>query len=37
MDRLPIRKAGNELIVDVDTMYPQDEDPAAWAAAFVTA
>ncbi|HEX6600260.1 MAG TPA: Rieske (2Fe-2S) protein [Gemmatimonadaceae bacterium] len=37
MDRLPIRKAGNELIVDVDTMYRQDEDPAAWAAAFVTA
>ena len=37
MDRLPIRKSGNELIVDVDTMFRQDEDPAAWAAAFVTA
>ena len=37
MDRLPIRKSGNELVVDVDTMYRQDEDPAAWAAAFVTA
>lgn len=37
MDRLPIRRSGNELVVDVDTMYRQDEDPAAWAAAFVTA
>lgn len=37
MDRLPIRRSGAELIVDVDTMYRQDEDPAAWTAAFVTA
>jgi nitrite reductase/ring-hydroxylating ferredoxin subunit len=37
MDRLPIRRAGNEVIVDVDTMYRQDENPNEWAAAFVAA
>lgn len=37
MDRLPIKRAGNEIVVDVDTMYRQDENPAEWAAAFVTA
>lgn len=36
MDRLPIKRAGNEIVVDVDTMYRQDENPAEWAAAFVT-
>ena len=36
MDRLPIKRAGNEIIVDVDTMYRQDENPTEWAAAFVT-
>ena len=35
MDRLPIKRAGNEIVVDVDTMYRQDENPAEWAAAFV--
>lgn len=37
MDRLPIKRVGNELVVDVDTMYRQDENPAEWAAAFATA
>ena len=37
MDRLPIKRAGNEIIVDVDTMYRQDENPTEWAAAFVAA
>ncbi|MGI8510869.1 MAG: ubiquinol-cytochrome c reductase iron-sulfur subunit [Gemmatimonadaceae bacterium] len=34
MDRLTIRRdAGNNIVVDVDTMYRSDQDPAAWAAA----
>jgi Rieske Fe-S protein len=35
MDRLPIRRDGNALVVDVDTLYQQDERPAQWEAAFV--
>ena len=37
MDRLPIKRAGEEIIVDVDTLIQQDENPAAWAAAYVAA
>ena len=37
MDRLPIKRAGADILVDVDTLYQQDENPAEWAAAFVTA
>ena len=37
MDRLPIKRVGAELVVDIDTLIQQDEDPTAWAAAYVTA
>jgi nitrite reductase/ring-hydroxylating ferredoxin subunit len=37
MDRLPIRRDGAELVVDVDTVYQQDDNPKEWAAAFVPA
>jgi len=37
MDRLPIRRDGGDLVVDVDQVYQQDENPAEWAAAFVPA
>lgn len=37
MDRLPIRRDGDELVVDVDRVYQQDENPAEWAAASVPA
>ncbi len=35
MDRLPIRKDGSRLLVDVDRVYESDKDPAGWAAANV--
>jgi len=35
MDRLPIRRVGDELIVEVDKLYQQDENQAEWSAAFV--
>jgi hypothetical protein len=34
---MAIRRAGNELIVDVDKIYQADENPGEWAAAFVPA
>ncbi len=37
MDRLPIRRDGSDLVVDVDRVYQQDENPAEWAAAVVPA
>jgi len=37
MDRLAIRRAGAELVVDVDTLYQADDNPKEWAAAFVPA
>jgi Rieske Fe-S protein len=37
MDRLALRRVGNELIVDVDRVYQDDENPREWAAAFVPA
>ena len=37
MDRLPIRREGAELVVDVDTVYQQDDNPKEWSAAFVPA
>lgn len=37
MDRLPIRREGAELAVDVDTVYQQDDNPSEWGAAFVPA
>ncbi|MEZ4589312.1 MAG: Rieske 2Fe-2S domain-containing protein [Gemmatimonadales bacterium] len=36
MDRLAIGRQGAELVVDLDTMYKQDEQPAEWKAAAVT-
>lgn len=37
MDRRAIRKEGNELVVDLTSLFRSDEDPAAWAAAEVPA
>lgn len=37
MDRLPIRREGDQLVVDVDTVYQQDDNANEWAAAFVPA
>ena len=37
MDRLPIRRDGTELVVDVDTVYQQDDNAKEWATAFVSA
>ena len=37
MDRLPIRREGAELVVDVDTVYQQDDNAKEWSAAFVPA
>jgi Rieske Fe-S protein len=35
MDRFAVRLDAGNVIVDVDTMFKQDDDPAAWAAAVV--
>ncbi|HEY2067093.1 MAG TPA: Rieske (2Fe-2S) protein [Gemmatimonadaceae bacterium] len=35
MDRFSIQREGDKLVVDVDAMHKQDEDPAAWNAAVV--
>ena len=37
MDRLAIRKDGQALVVDIDTLYQQDLNLAQWTAAFVPA
>jgi nitrite reductase/ring-hydroxylating ferredoxin subunit len=36
MDRLPIKKAGDTVVVDLDKAYHSDIDAAAWAGAVVT-
>jgi len=36
MDRLAVRKDGQALVVDVDTLYQQDLNLAQWTAAFIT-
>lgn len=36
MDRLAIRRAGTELVVDIDSEIRSDDNAAAWAAAVVT-
>lgn len=36
MDRFAIQRQGDQLIIDVDKMFKQDEDGAAWSAAVVT-
>jgi nitrite reductase/ring-hydroxylating ferredoxin subunit len=35
MDRFAIQRQGNNVIVDVDEMYEEDENEAEWKAAFV--
>lgn len=35
MDRLPIRRDGDEVVVDLSRMIRSDQEPAAWAAASV--
>jgi Rieske Fe-S protein len=35
MDRLAITRQGNSVVVDIDTMYKEDEDTAQWNSAFV--
>ncbi len=35
MDRLGVKRDGNNLVVDLDTLIQQDLNPAAWAAAVV--
>lgn len=35
MDRLAIQRQGNDLVVDVDKMFKEDEEKAAWTAACV--
>ncbi|MDB4883070.1 MAG: Rieske [2Fe-2S] iron-sulfur protein [Gemmatimonadetes bacterium] len=37
MDRMAVRRAGTELIVDIDKLWQEDENPREWAAAFVPA
>lgn len=36
LDRLAIRKDGNTIVVDLDKAFQEDENAAAWSAAFVT-
>ena len=33
MDRFSVRREGSSVVVDLDAMHRQDEDPAGWAAA----
>ena len=35
MDRLAITRQGANVVVDIDTMYKEDEDTPQWTAAFV--
>ncbi len=35
MDRLAIKRDGSSVVVDLDSMFQQDEDPNGWAAAVV--
>jgi nitrite reductase/ring-hydroxylating ferredoxin subunit len=36
MDRFAVRKDGNNVVVNLDKLYQQDDDEAAWNAAFVS-
>jgi len=36
LDRLPIRRDGNNIVVNLDKAYQEDDDEAAWKAAFVS-
>ncbi|HEV8236844.1 MAG TPA: hypothetical protein VGP84_19660 [Gemmatimonadaceae bacterium] len=35
MDRFSVRRDGNKVVVDVNAMHKQDEDPSGWNAAVV--
>jgi len=35
MDRLAVRRSGANVVVDLDTLYRQDRNPAEWEAAFL--
>jgi Rieske Fe-S protein len=35
MDRFAVQKNGNNIVVDVDTMYQEDEQSAQWKAALI--
>lgn len=36
MDRFAVRRDGGQLVVDLNTLYRQDENPTEWASAFVS-
>jgi hypothetical protein len=36
MDRFDVRRQGDELVVDLDRLRRQSDDPAVWDAAVVT-
>ena len=36
LDRFAVRKDGNNVVVNLDSLWQQDEDEAAWNAAFIT-
>ena len=36
LDRFAVRKDGNNVVVNLDKLYQEDEDEAAWKTAFVT-
>lgn len=36
MDRLPIRRDGDSVLIDINRMVQSDKDPGGWAAAMVT-
>jgi hypothetical protein len=35
MDRFAVTRAGNNVVVDVDKMYQEDENEPQWKAAFI--
>jgi nitrite reductase/ring-hydroxylating ferredoxin subunit len=37
LDRFPIKRDGNQIVVDLDHMVQSDKDPAGWQAATITA
>ena len=36
LDRFAVRKDGNSIVVNVDSLFEQDKDPDKWSRAFVT-
>jgi Rieske Fe-S protein len=36
LDRFAVRKDGNNVVANLDSLWQQDEDEAAWTAAFIT-